>query len=224
MDSLAEARHFLVAYPDGTGGRFGLNTDWNAGECCGNAQRDGVDDVGFLRALIADVSARWPVDRRRVYVAGFSDGARMAYRAACEMAGEVAAVAAVSGSLVAAHCAPRWPIPVIAFHGTSDEEVPFADTAYTAAREPVHGASGLPPTTQFWMATNHCRGIVVHHVAPRVVETEGTGCVTDVVLYAIEGGPHGWPVAPSARDAAGTGYVISASPIIAQFFLRHRTP
>jgi polyhydroxybutyrate depolymerase len=223
MDSVAEARRFLVAYPDGTGGRFGLNTDWNAGECCGNAQHDSVDDIGFLRALIADVSTRLPVDTRRVYVAGFSDGARLAYRAACEMAGELAAVASVSGSLAYAHCTPARPIPVIAFHGTADEEVPFADTAFTPPSRIIPAAVQLPPAVQFWMAADGCKDVATHHDAALVVQSTGTRCAADVTFYSIAGAPHGWPVAPPP-GSEGTGYVVSASPIIAQFFLRHRLP
>jgi poly(3-hydroxybutyrate) depolymerase len=45
-----------------------------------------VDDVGYLRAVIAEVSVRFAVDPRRVYVTGHSDGADMAHRLACESA------------------------------------------------------------------------------------------------------------------------------------------
>jgi polyhydroxybutyrate depolymerase len=54
-----------------------------------------VDDVGFIRALLADLEARQPVDRRRVYATGLSNGAMMAWRLAVEASGTIAAIAPV---------------------------------------------------------------------------------------------------------------------------------
>jgi len=47
FDEQAEAGGFLAVYPDGTG----IAKTWNAGACCGYAQRNGVDDVAFISAL-----------------------------------------------------------------------------------------------------------------------------------------------------------------------------
>ena len=218
MDSLSESERFLVAYPDGSSEIFGLNADWNAGECCGGAYVEHVDDVTFLKAIIADVSAQLPVDRRRIYVAGFSDGARMTYRAGCEMADELAAIAAVAGSLVDAHCAPTRPLPVIAFHGTGDDEVPFDDSAYTRAPRAVSPSVGsLPSSIKFWMSTDGCRDASDVHAGPMVIEHAGVGCAADVVFYAIEGAGHKWPT----LRLNGATTALSASQIIARFFLRH---
>ena len=224
MDSVAESRDLLVAYPDGSGEMFGLSTDWNAGQCCGGPHFDKVNDIAFLRAVIADVSARLPVDARRIYVAGFSDGARMAYRTACEMAGEIAAVAAVSGNLVDNHCHPARAIPVIAFHGIADTEVPFDDSSLTAPWRPVPpDAAKLPPTVRFWLATDGCQKTAAGRVSPHVLRTSGIGCSADVAFYAIEGAGHSWPVmGPAPDDGDGAPDEISASSVIADFFLRHR--
>jgi len=47
---------------------------WNAGQCCGLPVTRHIDDVGFLLKVISDVAARTPVDLRRVYVTGISNG------------------------------------------------------------------------------------------------------------------------------------------------------
>jgi polyhydroxybutyrate depolymerase len=222
MDSVAESRHFLAAYPDGSGEMFGLATDWNAGQCCGGPHFDHVDDIAFLRAIIADVSARLPVDRRRIYIAGFSDGARMAYRAACDMSTEITAVAAVAGSLVDNRCHPSRPVPLIAFHGTADSEVPFDDSAYTAPTRPVpRDAASLPATVRFWLAADECQKTGVARISPHVVRTSGVGCAADVAFYAISGAGHSWPATAKDSDD-GEPDEISASPVIADFLLRHR--
>ena len=218
MDSVAEAHRFLAAYPDASGELFGLSSDWNAGECCGGAHLDQVNDVAFLRAIIADVSSRLPVDPRRIYIAGFSDGARMAYRAGCEMASEVAAIAAVAGNLVAARCIPARQLPVIAFHGTADHEVPYNASAYTPPARPVPAeARDLPPSVRFWMATDGCRNAEEFRIAPHVIKSEGVHCGADVVFYTLEGAGHRWPVDHSGRSADE----ISASSLIADFFMQH---
>lgn len=210
MDSVADAHGVLVAYPDGRGGIFGVNTDWNAGDCCGEPQQAGVDDIAFLRRLVADVAARLPVDRHRIYVIGFSDGGRMAYRTACEMSSEVAAVAIVAGSLTTARCAPLRAVPTVAFHGTSDDEVLYGDSAHTAPRVVVSGAEALPPSVRFWLSANRCGSVMERRVQNALIRFTGVRCAGDVTFFSVTGAGHAWPT--------------PASPLIADFLLAQRLP
>ena len=66
MDALADAKGFLAVYPDGTGRMPDRLLTWNAGTCCAYSVANKVDDIGFPLALLADLEARQPVDRRRV--------------------------------------------------------------------------------------------------------------------------------------------------------------
>lgn len=50
------------------------------------------DDVKFLRQVITEMSQRFNVDSQRIYMAGFSSGARMTFRCAVEMSDLLAAV------------------------------------------------------------------------------------------------------------------------------------
>ena len=224
FDSLADANHFIVAYPNGTTGQFGFGSDWNAGECCGAAARNEVDDVAFLQAVIADISAHLPVNRRRLYVAGFSDGARMAYHFACQRARTVTAIGVVSGSLVDAHCSPALPVPAVIVHGTADEDVPISDPAST--RLPVRPAAdllGLSPSAQFWAVQNGCRTPQHRAEAPAVIETVFRVCRgADLILYTIEGGTHNWPGgAPDGSNGAQPTGGFDASKALIGFFLKH---
>ena len=114
------------------------------------ASRD-VDDIGFLRAVIDELTRRLPIDTTRIYVVGFSDGGRMAYRAACELSSQIAAVGVVSGSVEDPDCHPAVPVSLIAFHGTADREVPY-DDSLTSVRWPqsIPAASSAPPSVRFW--------------------------------------------------------------------------
>ncbi|MFD0904190.1 CE1 family esterase [Actinomadura sediminis] len=118
LDAVADARGYAVAYPKG------LLGTWNAGACCWFARWAGVDDVAFLDRLIDTLVEQGVADRRRVFLAGFSNGGGMAYRYACERPRRVAGVAVVSGAL-AIGCTPDRPFSVLAFHGTWDPSVPY---------------------------------------------------------------------------------------------------
>lgn len=224
IETLADSLHVVVAFPDGTNGRLGFGSDWNAGTCCGAAARGHVDDVAFIRGVITDVEAHLPIDARRVFVAGFSDGARMAYRMACDAAPLVAAIGVVSGSLRDEHCAPGRPVPVIAFHGTDDDDVPYDDDALTVwVTPPVPASSGLPPSVRFWSAVDACTGLAVQQVKPHVTRAQFSPCAgADVVLYTIDGGRHAWPGGEKdGSDGQEPTTELRATPLMLQFFLRH---
>jgi polyhydroxybutyrate depolymerase len=109
----------VIVYPRGT------DNSWNAGSCCGEAAAMGVDDVGFVRAVVQTVSDQLCVDPGRVYATGMSNGGYMSHRLACEAADMFAAVAPVAGAMGIPDCTPERPVPVVAFHGTEDTLVTY---------------------------------------------------------------------------------------------------
>ncbi len=226
MDSVGDANHWIIAYPDGVRGEGGLfPSDWNAGTCCGAASREGIDDIGFISQMLAELEGNLPIDAKRVYVAGFSDGGRMAHTLGCALAGQIAAIAVVSGSLVDDSCAPARAVPIIAIHGTDDDIVPYDDDASTLPPNPVTGvAATLPPSVQFWISTDGCGDGVATKYSTDVTRIGFTKCVGgDVTFYSIAGGVHTWPVSvPGADDDPDSE--LPASVVIAQFFAHHRMP
>ena len=216
MDSLSEVNGFIVAYPQGTDGSGLFPSDWNGGACCGEAAREHVDDVGFIAEVVAEISRNLPVDSSRVFVAGFSSGAIMAYHAACRLAPMINAIAAVSGSLQDTNCAPGKAVGLIAVHGTSDSEVPYYDASLTAPPAPVTGvASTLPPSVQFWVAADGCSGGATNQQSPDVVRTSFSSCTgAKVMLYTIQGGWHEWPSLTSDAPLSQ----LDASRTIVQYF------
>ena len=65
--------------------------------CCGAAQKNNVDDVGFIREVIHRVERQASIDPSRVFATGMSNGAMMTWRLACE-APEIRAIAPVEGT------------------------------------------------------------------------------------------------------------------------------
>jgi polyhydroxybutyrate depolymerase len=218
MDSLSEALHFVVAYPSGTNGGGLYPSDWNGGTCCGAAARDNVDDVGFLAAVVAEVSKKLPVDPHRIYIVGFSSGGIMAYHAACKLSPTIAAIGVISGSLMDSNCTPSRGVAVIGVHGTSDTQVPYDDPSLTPPPQSVTGvAVNLPTSAQFWIATNRCGAGAVSRQSPHVVRTTFSACSGGAVaFYTIEGGSHAWPSSGSAPPMSE----LKASNVIAEYLNR----
>lgn len=179
----AESHGMLVAYPEGIGQSF------NAGACCGQASSDDVDDVGFARALVADVALKMCVDPKRVYATGMSNGGHMAHRLACEAADLFAATASVAGVLsLVAPCAPSRPISMIQFHGTADTIVSY------------DGFPSVVPMMAAWAARNGCSAVAetTFDQGDMLCQTwPGCDAGVEVSLCTIDGGGHCWPGNPS---------------------------
>ncbi|HET9793946.1 MAG TPA: PHB depolymerase family esterase [Thermoanaerobaculia bacterium] len=201
FDALADRDGFVVGYPQGVG------RSWNDGrrDLPSRATLERIDDVGFFRELVADLSRRFPIDRRRVFVAGISNGGIMALRLACELPRDVRGVAAVGASLardLAGGCRAPSAVSVVEIAGTTDPIVPYAGGEVRALGAPRGAVLGAPSTAELWAAKAACRAPAVETDLPapisdgtRVRKIERPGCASGarVVLYRVEGGGHAWP-------------------------------
>jgi polyhydroxybutyrate depolymerase len=137
---------FLVAWPQGLGDL----PSWNAGGCCGFASQNDIDDVGFAKALVADVAERTAIDQNRVYATGQSNGGAITQRLGCEAADVFAGIAPVAFPLptgLVADCQPDRPIPVVHFHGIDDLNVPYQGNLLLPGAVESHDA---------WASINEC--------------------------------------------------------------------
>ncbi len=177
FDQLADEDRFIVVYPDGIA--LGSTRTWNAGRCCAPASAAGVDDVAFVVALLDRLETTYPVDVRRVYVVGHSNGAMLAQRLGCEESRRFVAVASVAGSLELPACVPRRAVAMLEIHGTADRPVPMASAV---------AAVGA------WRRADRCATEPDVAVAGSVT-TQTWRCVdgTDVRLVQIVGADHPWP-------------------------------
>ena len=229
FDQLAEANGFLVAYPDGVGaGPHGrLFRTWNGGNCCGPAQKQGVDDVAFIRRLIDEVSAQYPVDASRVYAAGHSNGGILAYRLACELSDKIAAIGVQSTSLGVSPCRPAHPVSVIHIHGTADQNIPIDGGRGPRA---VSGVSFPPPLdgVRTLAAANGCDPtptITVDPSNPDVTIEHWRSCHpgVDVEFVRVAGASHAWMGHDGPRiEVAGPPYRrLDSSAVIWSFLAAH---
>ncbi len=115
---------YVVVLPTGTTDADG-NTFWNATDGCCDQHGTKPDDVAYLDAVLDDVAARYPVDPKRVFLAGVSNGGFMAQRYACDRAQRVRGFASVSGALWEdlTRCVPAKPVAALLVHGDADPVV-----------------------------------------------------------------------------------------------------
>ncbi|WP_242456107.1 PHB depolymerase family esterase [Mycolicibacterium sp. P1-18] len=222
--SAADALGFVVAYPDG------VDQSWADGRGASVPDRQGVDDVGFLTALVDRLVRDYGIPPGRVFATGMSAGGFMASRLACDRAdvfSAVAPVAATLGSGVA--CTPSRPVSVLAFNGTADPVVPFAGRGMVGRGGPSD-ILAAPALSARWRDIDRCAGAPVEDELPStgdgtsVRRFSGVGCAdgTAVVLLQINGGGHTWPTGNFALPGAGpTTTATNASLASAQFFAAH---
>lgn len=207
-DELADARGVVVAYPDG------VSRTWNAGDCCGPAARDDVEDVAFLRALVASLQAEFDIAPARTFGTGMSNGAMMTYRVACET-DLFAAIAPVAGTVVTPCAEPRG-IPVLHVHGMLDSAVPFAGGPGDGPGR-VDGMP-VPDAVEVFRVAGGCAPPVVVEESP--VRTERSTCTAgEVTLVTVADAGHQWPGSvprEGAEDAPSEA--LDATTLIADFF------
>lgn len=228
LSEKADQAGFIVVYPEGSG-RLARMLTFNAGNCCGNAAANNIDDVDFTRRVLDDLERVANVDRRRIFATGMSNGAMMAYRLASEMSDRIAAIAPVSGPMGTKECRPGRAVSVMHFHGDADEFAPF------------EGGRGRGPSgTNFysvghsidaWVVANGCRPTAVTTRLPdraddgttvKQVRYDSGKDNAEVVLVVIEGGGHTWPGRePRMRSLGVSTRDISANDMMWEFFEQH---
>jgi polyhydroxybutyrate depolymerase len=105
-----------LVYPDGIG------KSWNAIGCCGRAGGENVDDIGFLTALVARVD---PGHQHPIYLVGYSNGGRMAYRMACSSPGLFDGTAVVK-AMPMPGCVVTRPMTLLQIDALDDPDVAIA--------------------------------------------------------------------------------------------------
>jgi polyhydroxybutyrate depolymerase len=220
--SAAADRHGChVVYPDGITGQ------WDVARRDAPAADPRTDDVAFVATLLESLAADQPLDPRRIYAVGMSNGASFSHRLACDLPGRLAAIASVAGTIsrtliTDAHASP---IPVMHVHGTADRFMPF-DGSPDAPR----GPASVAETAAFWRTVNGHGPFAVSvttvgEVREEVSRDDSTG--SEVRVVVVDGGGHTWPGGPQylpEKVVGRTSQAFDATAGIMAFFRRHALP
>lgn len=216
FDRVARDLDVHIAVPAGTTDRSGLQF-WHASDACCDFDRSGVDDVRALRSVIAETRAKHDVSA--VFVVGFSNGAFMAHRLACDASEDIDGFAAVAGVGFSdpKRCRPTRPLSMLQIHGTNDRAVDY-EGGHVLGRKDVAAHPGAASTMQFWVQHDRC-GPAAHPPPPHIIGGLPTSVVahascqggTRVALWTIAEGGHLVPMDQPTMKAAIT-FLLGAAP------------
>jgi polyhydroxybutyrate depolymerase len=211
-DAIGKRERLLVVYPQGVRG------GWNDGRPADGRRFNPlarVDDVGFIRNMVADLNNKGRIDRRRVYLIGVSAGGHMTNRLICEASDLFAAAAPLLATLAARwtfHCAGQ-PMPVLMVNGTEDPITPWGGRP--GGVDPDAALASVNATFAFFRSRNGCasageRPLPEQETSDnsRVHLAEGTGCHHATRLYRVEGGGHHTPTGLERRQRPPIGALL----------------
>jgi polyhydroxybutyrate depolymerase len=235
FDAISDREGFIVVYPDG------IDRGWNDGRTDAPRQgalRKNVDDLAFVRAMIADIGTVSPIDAKRIFATGMSNGGIFSQYLAAKMSDKIAAIAPVAGGIADPfhkEFAPTNPVSVFAMNGTRDPLVPFAGGNVT--RVGRGKVISVDEAMQLWVVRDGVKPEPKTGMLPDTDPTDGCRVSwkkwsggkdgTEVWLYAEEGAGHTWPGSPQSLPVARVGSVcrdFDASEAAWSFFRAHPKP
>lgn len=196
LGPVAKKLGMIYIAPDGTVGADGRRV-WNAAKACCQKSGEPVDDIAYLNSLIDEIDVKYPVDRRRIYFVGHSNGAFMSLAFACST-GKVAGVVSLAGALDTDNqCQSAHPFAFLHIHGVADPTIKINGGAlnhypYTSAVETISRVA----------AVNKCEIPKFSQAAfskkdfdPTIPGDETTvqklnNCAAPVVYWRVARGPH----------------------------------
>jgi polyhydroxybutyrate depolymerase len=215
MNLIADTANFIVLVPQALSDPI-AGTAWNSGAgISGYYPNKNINDVGFINALIDTTIAKYSINQNRVYVCGFSMGGFMTERMAATSNKKITAFASVAGTFGGglSNLNPGRPIPIVHFHGTSDQTVGYYNNSY---------GNNVDSLLHFWIANNKCDTTAVHTNLPDIANDGYTvehfvypNGLSDVEHFRVNGADHVWLSKPQ-ND-------ISYTEEIWRFFNKHKS-
>lgn len=230
FNAVSEENGFLMLYPQGgfesTPNRFvwadgrGLPPDML-----------GIDDVGFINALIEKLKMEFNINDRKVYLCGFSNGSFLAQRIAFEGNDQFAAIGIIGGTMNESLFNtgnPERAIPMIYIFGTTDPLVPF-NGGFVSGNTNLEPVIGIENAVEFWVQNNNCQTELPQVELPNINLNDNSSVTlfeyidgiddSEVRFYQVNNGGHTWPGVPTPNETLGVVNLdIQASEELWEFF------
>jgi polyhydroxybutyrate depolymerase len=231
---------FLVAFPEGMSpdpskpSNFRKNPQfWNDASKRFLIEKIDIDDGAFTRELIDDLTARFNIDAKRIFLTGFSNGSSLTYRLGVELSDRVAAIAPVasSGLRLDDPLTLQRPVSLIAIHGMADRINPFGGGDVKGlGRSDIDQRPPIKDSVERWARMLACSDkpeILLNKDGVRALRYGLGRRGSEVVLYTIEDTGHTWPGGISLLPqwlVGKTTNKIKATDVIWEFFAKHPMP
>ncbi|MEN6371697.1 MAG: PHB depolymerase family esterase [Armatimonadota bacterium] len=233
----ADKEGFIAAFPEAIRQdesqppRFLRNPQfWNDGSGRAYSGKENVDDVGFINAMIDDLMSSYVIDKRKIFITGFSNGASMTYRAGVELSKRIAAIAPVSGHLWTKPETLEREVSVLAITGVEDPLNPFNGGETVSPWRDKEIKPPMAGSIRAWAKLIGCSESIEIRRDENGVKIEAyKGCRNGVeaLFCAIDGLGHVWPGGKSLlhERIVGKGSdKLDATDTIWQFFTEHPIP
>ena len=220
---------YVIVYPDG------YYPTWNAGDCCGKAHARQINDLKFFNAMRQDINSFIAIDKK-VFLTGFSNGARLAYHIMCNQPETVAGVVAVGATRNIDRC-KSGAVPLMHIHGADDGGSPVEGGYATGPNASAYEKSVsqdigyMEPAADIvsLVARRNGCGNGARQAVPkqRTLDTTCivfTGCGAVSMLCVVPRLGHSWPGAPAGLTKALGPYRpdLNASAEVIGFFNAYR--
>lgn len=239
LEKKAEEAGFLLVSPNGTGESEHVLLTWNVIFGFGFAQKNNVDDIGFVNALLEYLEMKYPIDPKRIFATGLSNGAIFCHFLASQPGNRFAAIAPVVGTAGGKDQnekdwhkppTPQIPVSVCIIQGLIDKSVPITGGLQNRSMGEPKMMLSASDTIDFWVTANNCKPAAstsynakmkttVHHF------TDGAN-QSEVTAYILHNMGHAWPgstrVPRKGSDAPSPDF--PGNDIIWDFFKTHPRP
>lgn len=175
---------YIVVYPQSK------VEEWNEGCECNKPHRLGVDDLGFVDKVIADVSGKYAIESGEVYAAGFSQGGLFTQNLLCNRAETFKAIASVGAPMskpLSQSCELTQPTSFMMVHGKADAVLP-----YRGKPKGNFALLGSEQAIELIAEKNKSLSQPLHKTDGNVEQKAFWNGQQKTHLYAIDGGKHHW--------------------------------
>jgi len=202
FEKLADSKKFIVVYPQG------VDKHWNdyRADKTRRAQRENIDDVAFIREVIKKVFLNFPVNNKKIFTTGMSNGAMMSFTLACKASDIIKAAAPVAGAMpknLAKICKPLNSVSILMINGYQDKLVHWegGDVTGPLGRKKFGKTLSVEDSFNFWFKANTCKKKSGNFKSLNKTKDDTQveireykcGKGVKISLYGIKGGGHTWP-------------------------------
>ena len=232
-DRKADQQNFIAVFPDGVAehprqpSSFLFNPQtWNDGSGRHLSGKRNDPDVDFIAYVIDTLETHYGADPSRIYVAGFSNGASMAFRCGVELSDKIAAIAPVAGHLFVYDHPVKRAVPALYIIGRADPlELPAGGVIKIMGEEVTQPP--IQQNLQRWRDIEGCSTNPSSDARGDGIERiDFTDCRdgAEVIEYFIDGMGHVWPGGTNQlpeRLVGRPSYKLNATDVIWDFFKSH---